>query len=200
LPSLWLQLSRYLIPQLPHIPFYYFIDWYCVNYHHRQIYYQGFLKRYYAIPRFVPSFLSFSRTPYASEDRYKHENCKIMYRMRRFIFCYMFLWFFLDIFSAIYMEYIKGFVPIRYRGYCLCISPHLILSICKREYSNTVSYASIQFIQLIPPVASSSAAITNSFTHFCSSAVIVMARSILWFRGGGIRPIFFFPCLEGIHW
>jgi hypothetical protein len=27
-----------------------------------------------------------------------------------------------DIFSAIYMEYIKGFVPIRYRGYCLCIS------------------------------------------------------------------------------
>jgi hypothetical protein len=33
-----------------------------------------------------------------------------------------------DIFSAIYMEYIKGFVPIRYRGYCLCISPHLITS------------------------------------------------------------------------
>jgi hypothetical protein len=32
-----------------------------------------------------------------------------------------------DIFSAIYMESIKGFVPIRYRGYCLCISPHLIL-------------------------------------------------------------------------
>jgi hypothetical protein len=40
-----------------------------------------------------------------------------------------------DIFSAIYMEYIKGFcphlakgfVPIRYRGYCLCISMHLIL-------------------------------------------------------------------------
>jgi hypothetical protein len=32
-----------------------------------------------------------------------------------------------DIFSAIYKEYIKGFVPIRYRGYCLCISPHLIL-------------------------------------------------------------------------
>jgi hypothetical protein len=32
-----------------------------------------------------------------------------------------------DIFSAKYMEYIKGFVPIRYRGYCLCISPHLIL-------------------------------------------------------------------------
>jgi hypothetical protein len=32
-----------------------------------------------------------------------------------------------DIFGAIYMEYIKGFVPIRYRGYCLCISPHLIL-------------------------------------------------------------------------
>jgi hypothetical protein len=32
-----------------------------------------------------------------------------------------------DIFSAIYVEYIKGFVPIRYRGYCLCISPHLIL-------------------------------------------------------------------------
>jgi hypothetical protein len=32
-----------------------------------------------------------------------------------------------DIFSATYMEYIKGFVPIRYRGYCLCISPHPIL-------------------------------------------------------------------------
>jgi hypothetical protein len=32
-----------------------------------------------------------------------------------------------DTFGAIYMEYIKGFVPIRYRGYCLCISPYLIL-------------------------------------------------------------------------
>jgi hypothetical protein len=39
----------------------------------------------------------------------------------------MFLWFSKDIFSAIYMECIKGLVSIRYRGYCLYISPHLIL-------------------------------------------------------------------------
>jgi hypothetical protein len=49
-----------------------------------------------------------------------------MYRMRRFIY-YVSMVFSKDIFGAIYMEYIKGFVPIRYRGYCLCISPHLIL-------------------------------------------------------------------------
>jgi hypothetical protein len=56
----------------------------------------------------------------------KSKPCKIMYRMRRFIF-YVSMVFSKDIFSAIYMKYIKGFVPIRYRGYCLCISPHLIL-------------------------------------------------------------------------
>jgi hypothetical protein len=50
-----------------------------------------------------------------------------MYRMRRFILLYASMVFSKDIFGAIYMEYIKGFVPIRYRGYCLCISPHLIL-------------------------------------------------------------------------
>jgi hypothetical protein len=33
---------------------------------------------------------------------------------------------FMVFFSVLYMEYIKGFAPIRYR-YCLCISPHLIL-------------------------------------------------------------------------
>jgi hypothetical protein len=52
--------------------------------------------------------------------------CKIMYRMRRF-FYYVSMVFSKDIFGAIYIEYTKGFVPIRYRGYCLCISPHLIL-------------------------------------------------------------------------
>jgi hypothetical protein len=49
-----------------------------------------------------------------------------MYRMRRFIY-YVSMVFSKDIFGAIYIEYIKGFVPIRYRGCCLCISPHLIL-------------------------------------------------------------------------
>jgi hypothetical protein len=54
--------------------------------------------------------------------------CKIMYQMCRFIFLlYVSMVFSKDTFSAIYMEYIKGFVPIRYRGYRLCISPHLIL-------------------------------------------------------------------------
>jgi hypothetical protein len=53
-------------------------------------------------------------------------TCKIVYRMRRCIY-YVSMVFSKDIFGAIYIEYIKGFVPIRYRGYCLCISPHLIL-------------------------------------------------------------------------
>jgi hypothetical protein len=55
-----------------------------------------------------------------------HCSCKIMYRMRRCIY-YFSMVFSKDIFGAIYMEYITGFVPIRYRGYCLCISPRLIL-------------------------------------------------------------------------